>query len=261
MSSLSPVTLPPRSEVEHLCVSQPVTGQHEYVVWKDPNTSEPLFFIKYSNGHNDLLAEARTQKYIYDRALNDPDAPRVPKVYDVWQNEAARALPRRQTRSLAAACAAGRTLIPLSQVKLRDRAQTIMVMEYVHAPNVQEWLQSSEHSMSKEEHERRQQLCDKHITRAVKWLLDLEVPRSIVTKEAGPLGPIGGGIAHHSFFDDHEAPLAFRSVPHLQDYINDVCAFSYRFRLTSELFVLHTSRFLGLTAPSKTGPDNHRPIR
>ena len=43
--------------------------------------SEP-YFIKW--GHSPLHHAAATQKYIYDQAVQDPNAPRVPRVYDCF---------------------------------------------------------------------------------------------------------------------------------------------------------------------------------
>ena len=46
--------------------------------------SEP-YFIKW--GYSALHHTATTQKYVYDQAAQDPDAPRVPKVYDCFDRD------------------------------------------------------------------------------------------------------------------------------------------------------------------------------
>ena len=47
-------------------------------------SGKPTFFVKY--GDEDALVEAKTQMYFYDLAQHDDSAPRIPKVYDVFDD-------------------------------------------------------------------------------------------------------------------------------------------------------------------------------
>ena len=51
---------------------------------------------------------------------------------------------------------------------------------------------------------------------ALDWLALVPAPPNHV------LGPLGGGVIHHRFFQDCEAPLVFSSVEALERYINEV---------------------------------------
>ena len=50
--------------------------------WTDWIPGEPTCFVKY--GDEDALVEAKTRMYFYDLAQQDDSAPRIPKVYDVF---------------------------------------------------------------------------------------------------------------------------------------------------------------------------------
>jgi hypothetical protein len=64
-------------------------AQHEEEERSKPNfrccvVVEP-YFIKYDN-HVNLQYQYKTQQYIYEKAVNDPSAPRIPKIYDYFRN-------------------------------------------------------------------------------------------------------------------------------------------------------------------------------
>ena len=58
---------------------------------------------------------------------------------------------------------------------------------------------------------------------ALDWLSKVSAPPEDITgpsKDA--IGPVGGGLIHHRFFKDYEAPVIFQSVADLQFYMNEV---------------------------------------
>jgi hypothetical protein len=51
---------------------------------------------------------------------------------------------------------------------------------------------------------------------ALNWLSEVPSPSEDL------MGPIGGGLIHHSFFKNNKAPLAFSSIDALERYMNEV---------------------------------------
>lgn len=86
-----------------------------------------------------------------------------------------------------------------------------IVMEFVPAPTLTQWLALA---TSDSEREARTEDGSHRVLDAIAWLYALDVSQD------GPLGPVGGGIAHHRFFADHTAPMPFASTDALQAYIN-----------------------------------------
>lgn len=60
----------------------------------------------------------------------------------------------------------------------------------------------------------------KRIEDAVRWLSEVSAPSGHV------LGPLGGGCIQHGFFNEGEAPLAFKDVTAVERYMETVCVFN-----------------------------------
>lgn len=137
----NPLILPTRQEVIELCAAN---GIRENRLVHAPEGATPLF-IKY--GRN-LMGEARMQQYAFDHSKNDPNAPRVPKIYDAFELKTKTGIP---TKSL-------------------------IVMEFVNTPTVQHWLNECPADT--------EYLYDM-VAKAVGWLLSLPLP---VDGHLGPIG-------------------------------------------------------------------------
>ncbi|KAG9008173.1 hypothetical protein FRB93_006741 [Tulasnella sp. JGI-2019a] len=130
---------------------------------------DPMYFIKYSI----TMGEARTQAYIHDRTTDVPGGPRVPKIHQAFKRD----------------------------------GRTYLVMEFVNAPTVAEFLAT---------HPSKTEDVHAIIASALSWIPRLPLPQQ------PSLGPIGGGFAKHIFFGpDQEAPLKFVDVLALQRYANE----------------------------------------
>ena len=60
----------------------------------------------------------------------------------------------------------------------------------------------------------------KRIEDALRWLSEVSAPSGHV------LGPLGGGCIQHGFFNEGEAPLAFKDVTAMERYMETVCVFN-----------------------------------
>ncbi|KAG6913516.1 hypothetical protein DXG01_006224, partial [Tephrocybe rancida] len=145
--------------------------------------SAPSYFIKY--GYPELVEEGRTLQCLYDLAQSDIHAPRVPEVYDCFSNYGE----------------------PLGTEYL--------VMEYIPPPvcTLDVWIEDGQ---SDEERQHRADVVAAKVADLILWLHACPVPPE------SPPGPIGGGLMHHNFFADGEAPMAFASTVALEIYVNKV---------------------------------------
>ncbi|KIO20760.1 hypothetical protein M407DRAFT_81220 [Tulasnella calospora MUT 4182] len=122
-------TLPTRKEIIDVCSPKEDTNVLKYEV----DGARPVF-IKF--GYN-LRGEAETQKYLHEQSVRDPNAPRLPAVYDFFE---------------------------VGPIGLQ---QGFMVMEYIEAPTVEHWLEK--------EPDMAGLLYDK-VAEAVRWLLNCPLP-------------------------------------------------------------------------------------
>ncbi|KAG8927232.1 hypothetical protein FRC01_007781 [Tulasnella sp. 417] len=160
-------SLPTRKEIVDACAPPKDTNVLKYEV----DGGRPLF-IKFGS---ELMGGAETQKYLYEQSVLNPSAPRVPVVYDAFE------------------------------VDNGYYREAYIVMEYIEAPTVEEWL--------KKEPDMAELLSDK-VAEAVRWILNCPLP-------AKPrFGPVGRGRAQHRVFADHVAPLEFDSVDAVQRYFH-----------------------------------------
>ncbi|KAG8920054.1 hypothetical protein FRC01_000949 [Tulasnella sp. 417] len=160
-------SLPTRKAIVDACAPPKDTNVLKYEV----DGGQPLF-IKFGSN---LEGGAETQKYLYEQSLLNANAPRVPAVYDTFEADNG------------------------------YYREAYIVMEYIEAPTVEEWL-NKEPDMA-------ELLCDE-VAEAVRWILNCPLP-------AEPrFGPVGRGPAQHRVFADHVAPLEFDSVDAVQRYFN-----------------------------------------
>ncbi|KAG9043888.1 hypothetical protein FS837_009034 [Tulasnella sp. UAMH 9824] len=96
-------SLPTRKQIVDLCGPREDTNVLKYEV-----DGAPPLFIKFGF---DLMGEAATQKYLYEQSVRNPNAPRLPAVYDSFE--------------------VGPIGLQLG----------FIVMEYIEAPTVEYWLE------------------------------------------------------------------------------------------------------------------------
>lgn len=106
-----------------------------------------------------------------------------------------------------ASTAAPRIRVPQVYLAFRRGWSSYIVMDYVPLPTVEDWLV---------QHPEDAATIRPLITSAVGWITNLPLPRD------GFLGPVGGGIAKHIFFQDFEAPFPFADAKHVGEYVNKV---------------------------------------
>ncbi|KIO20762.1 hypothetical protein M407DRAFT_29607 [Tulasnella calospora MUT 4182] len=122
-------SLPTRKEVIDACAPPKDINVLKYEV----DGARPLF-IKFGY---DLIGGAETQRYLYEQSVRNPNAPRIPAVYDSFE--------------------IGRV----------GYGRGYIVMEYIEAPTVEYWLEKKP--------DMAELLYDK-VAEAVRWILNCPLP-------------------------------------------------------------------------------------
>lgn len=190
------------------CRDRDPTDVHYFVL-----PGSPPLFIKY--GDSNLRGEARTLRYLYDVAKDDPHAPYVPKIIDAFSENGddAEEDDNRYTQG-----------------------PTFIVMEYIDAPTLRNWIDVATSALEREE---RESHAATRVAEAISWIHGCPVP------DGNGLGPKKGGIVQHIWFADSVAPMPFANTEALQVYVNAcLTCVSLRCRLTctgSETFAFQAS--------------------
>lgn len=88
--------------------------------------TSPPYFVKY--GNRNLRGEARTLRYLYTLAQNDPNAPRVPKLIDAFSDNGDDA----------------------DEPDDHLQGSAYIVMEYIDAPTLAEWINNAQSASDRE---------------------------------------------------------------------------------------------------------------
>ncbi|KAJ7211613.1 hypothetical protein GGX14DRAFT_623160 [Mycena pura] len=97
----------------------------------------------------------------------------------------------------------------------RDSCDTYLLMDHVPAPSFRAWI---EHGQSDSDRAARSAIAIEKIAAAVSWLLQCPTPGD------NRIGPVGGGLIQHRFFNMGEAPVAFRSPEALEKFLDKASA-------------------------------------
>jgi hypothetical protein len=160
-----------------------------------------------------ILNEGDTQAFVYKEAFSNPNAPRVPKVYECFS----------------------------------WNGMEYLAMERVHLPDVETWINDA--ASDSEERQSRFDMACERVAAALNWLFNLSPPQDVKIgmlegAYASGHARAGSGRAWHPFFGYSEAPFRFTDALALQRYINKVSIGLCLFNLVASLTSFNTGPYL-----------------